>query len=212
MIKYISREPSNSLLGLEQVCKDYFWKASRDIPSPFVLKQSKYFVITQIKLLLLARGQGRNTPLSELFYEPPGKFIEPQSHRTGWAGREIPRSGGDSGRWALSPEESALSALPTALLHQGHQKGTNTAPSASAGTAPGSLWAQGDTGNETPVQAMAGCQWMDLPCCPCPGHWGSAGGHHALTHSSVPWERSSCLPPGRAFPSADGIGNKLHSG
>lgn len=52
-----------------------------------------------------------------------------------------------------------------------------------------------------------------LPCCPSPGHWDSAGGHHALTHSSVPLGEEQ-LPPttGRAFPSADGIENKLHTG
>lgn len=189
MIKYISREPSNSLLGLEQDCKDYFWKASRDIPSSFVLKQSKYFVTRQIKPLLLARGQERNSPLSELCCEPPGKFIEPQSHRTGWAGREIPRSGGDSGRWALSPEEGALSALPTALLHQGHQKGTNTAPSAPAGTAQGSVWAQGGTGNGK----LLFKPWLDLSGWTFPAV--PALGTEALLVPTMPW--LTAVSPGR---------------
>lgn len=63
MIKHISREPSNSFLELEQDCKDYFWKASRDIPSPFVLKQSKYFCDNTTEALAPGKRAGEELPI-----------------------------------------------------------------------------------------------------------------------------------------------------
>lgn len=160
--------------------------------------------------------------------EPPAKFTKSLNHGTCWVGREIPRSVGDSGRWALSPEEIALSDLPAALLHQGHQKGTNTAPWASAGQSRGqyelrvtqgmvkflfkpeswlgvldpSRWTpsllpwQESAGPVLGTDVLAGACWWP-PCHDsrqCPSGRGAAASHH-----------------GRAFPSADGIGNKLHT-